>query len=84
MVKNWGMWANGTFRPVTFWDQGGNDIVDLRSDPIVLRGSEFETVHVYIPHETLASYSAEEGTTEQNNFVIQTGARDDIMLSWVK
>jgi AraC-like DNA-binding protein len=84
IVKNWGMWTGGKFQPVTFWDEGGIDIVDLRSDPIVLRDSAFETVHVYIPHETITSYRAEGDSTEGFEFRAQTGTRDDIILSWVK
>ena len=27
LVKGWGMWTGGRFRPATFWDIGGIDIV---------------------------------------------------------
>ena len=84
LVKGWGMWTEGRFRPVSFWDLGGIDIVDLRTDPIALRGSSFETVHVYIPHETLSAHLAESGCGELPVFQADAGKRDELILGWVK
>ena len=84
LVKGWGMWTEGHFRPVTFWDQGGIDIVDLRADPIVLRSSAFETVQVYIPHQSLSAHMEETGCAEVPAFEVQAGTRDELILRWVK
>jgi AraC family transcriptional regulator len=84
LVKGWGMWTEGRFRPTTFWDIGGIDIVDLRADPIVLRQSEFETLQVYIPHETLYAHVSESGCAEMPEFQAQAGVKDELLLRWVR
>jgi len=46
-VKGWGTWLDGRFHRVTEWDTGGIQIFDMESEPVALRTSGFDSVHVY-------------------------------------
>jgi AraC family transcriptional regulator len=84
LVKGWGNWTEGRFRPISFWDLGGIDIFDLRADPIVLRGSAFDTLHVYIPFKTLESYAEESGMGFVPMLHTEPGNKDEVILRWAK
>ena len=84
LVQGWGSWVEGRFRPVTFWDLGGIELFDLRADPVVLRESAFETVHVYVPHRTLQTHAHEAGHSSMPSFTVEPGKKDDVMLRWAR
>jgi AraC-like DNA-binding protein len=84
LVKGWGSWRDGRFRAIDFWDLGGIDIVDLRTDPIALRESAFETIHIYIPHATLQSHAEGAEAPVVPTLRAQPGKSDEIILRWVK
>src|SRR6267143_1510023 len=58
-IKGWGTWLDGRFHPVTEWDAGGIQIFDMESDPVALRSSGFDSVHVYIPRSVINRFSDE-------------------------
>jgi len=84
LVHGWGSWIEGRYRAVNFWDIGGIELFDLRSSPVVLRASGFETVHVYLPNRTLETYAQEMDFAALPTFDIDVGKRDDVMLRWAR
>src|SRR5260370_4752906 len=52
-IKGWGTWLEGRFHRVTGWGAGGGQIFDRESEPVALRASGFDSVHVYIPRFVL-------------------------------
>ena len=84
LVKGWGSWIDGRFRAINFWDLGGIDIVDLQANPIALRESAFETIHIYIPHSTLQSHAESSEAPAVPALRAQPGKSDEIILRWAK
>src|ERR1700733_13889151 len=58
-IKGWGTWLDGRFHRVTEWDAGGIQIFDMEAEPVALRTSGFDSVHVYIPRSVINRFSAE-------------------------
>jgi hypothetical protein len=58
-IKGWGTWLDGRFHRVTEWDAGGIQIFDMESEPVALRTSGFDSVHLYIPRSLLNTFSDE-------------------------
>ena len=58
-IKGWGTWLDGRFHRVTEWDAGGIQIFDMESEPVALRTSGFDSVHVYIPRSVINRFSDE-------------------------
>ena len=56
-IKGWGTWLDGRFHRVTEWDAGGIQIFDMESEPVALRTSGFDSVHVYIPRSVINRFS---------------------------
>jgi AraC family transcriptional regulator len=83
-VKGWGSWADGRFRPVNYYDLGGVDIVDLERDPVALRQSGFDSVHIHIPKTTLSHHTAEVGVTSVEEFQCESGVKDEVILRWAR
>ena len=83
-TAGWGSWIGGTFRPVTSWELGGMEMFDLQADPIALRPSSFESVHIHLPQETIQSYCDECNEAMIPNLKCTPGLRDDTIFRWVK
>jgi AraC family transcriptional regulator len=83
LVTGWGSWMDGHFRPVRFWDLGGLEMYNLQADPIFLRRSGFESVHIHIPHQTIGSYIETCESVTFTDFHCPTGVRDDTIFRWV-
>jgi AraC family transcriptional regulator len=84
LVKNWGTWYGGRFRAVHSWDLGGVEVLDLSSDPVVLRESGFESVHIHIPQTTIDAYTSSSGLPAVTNLDWTPGVRDDVVLHWTR
>ena len=83
-VKGWGTWLDGRFHRVTEWDAGGIQIFDMESEPVALRTSGFDSVHVYIPRFVLDRFSDENGQTRIRDLHCTAGTRDDVILHWAR
>jgi len=83
-VKGWGTWLDGRFHRVTEWHAGGIQIFDMESEPVALRTSGFDSVHVYIPRFVLNRFSDENGQTRIRDLHCIAGTRDDVILHWAR
>jgi AraC family transcriptional regulator len=83
-IKGWGTWLDGRFHRVTEWDAGGIQIFDMESEPVALRTSGFDSVHVYIPRFVLDRFSDENGQTRIRDLHCTAGTRDDVILHWAR
>jgi AraC family transcriptional regulator len=83
-IKGWGTWLDGRFHRVTEWDAGGIQIFDMESEPVALRTSGFDSVHVYIPRFVLDRFSDENGQTRIRDLNCTAGTRDDVILHWAR
>jgi len=83
-IKGWGTWIDGRFHRVTEWVAGGIQIFDMESEPVALRTSGFDSVHVYIPRFVLNRFSDENGHTRIRDLHCTPGTRDDVILHWAR
>ena len=83
-TKGWGTWLDGRFHRVTEWDAGGIQIFDMESEPVALRTSGFDSVHVYIPRFVLNRFSDESEQKRVRNLQCTPGTRDDVILHWAR
>ncbi len=83
-VEGWGSWTGGQFRSVKFWDLGGLEIFNLQADPIVLRPSAFETIHIHLPQQTIDSYFHDSDEPPLTDLHCAPGLGDDTLYRWVK
>ena len=83
-VKGWGSWINGRFHAVSHWDLGGIEIFDMESDPIGLRRSGFDSVHIHVPRSTLNHYTDGRNLPRVNALACNRGERDDLVLHWTQ
>jgi AraC-like DNA-binding protein len=83
-IKGWGTWLDGRFHRVTEWDAGGIQIFDMESEPVALRTSGFDSVHVYIPRFVLNRFSDESEQQRVRNLQCTPGTRDDVLLHWAR
>src|SRR6202044_3483578 len=72
-IKGWGTWVDG-----------GIQIFDMESEPVALRTSGFDSVHVYIPRFVLNRFSDENGHTRIRDLHCPPGTRDDVILHWAR
>lgn len=84
LVTNWGTWYGNRFRAVHSWDLGGVEVLDLSSDPVVLRESGFESVHIHIPQATIDSYTTRSELPAVTGLDWTPGVRDDVVLHWTR
>ncbi len=84
LVRNWGTWYGNRFRPAHFWDLGGVEVLDLSSDPVVLRESGFESVHIHIPQATIDAYTTTSDLPAVTNLDCTPGVRDSVVLHWTR
>jgi len=83
-VNGWGTWVDGRFHAVSHWDLGGIEIFDLQSDPICLRRSGFDSVHIHVPRSTLDTYTDQSGLQRVDTLLCTRGVRDDVILQWTR
>jgi AraC-like DNA-binding protein len=83
-IKGWGTWVDGRFHRVTEWDAGGIQIFDMESEPVALRTSGFDSVHVYIPRFLLNRFSDENEQRQVRNLRSTPGTKDDVILHWAR
>jgi AraC family transcriptional regulator len=83
-IKGWGTWLDGRFHRVTEWDAGGIQIFDMESEPVALRTSGFDSVHIYIPRFVLNRFSDESEQKRIRNLQCTPGTRDDVLLHWAR
>jgi AraC-like DNA-binding protein len=83
-IKGWGTWLDGRFHRVTEWDAGGIQIFDMESEPVALRTSGFDSVHVYIPRFVLNRFSDENEQKRIRNLHCIPGTKDDVILHWAR
>src|SRR5277367_2401612 len=83
-IKGWGTWLDGRFHRVTEWDVGGIQIFDMESEPVALRTSGFDSVHVYIPRSVVNRFSDEHEQKRIRNLQCTPGTRDDVILHWAR
>jgi len=83
-IKGWGTWLDGRFHRVTEWDAGGIQIFDMESEPVALRTSGFDSVHVYIPRSVINRFSDEHEQKRVRNLHCTPGTKDDVMLHWAR
>jgi AraC family transcriptional regulator len=83
-IKGWGTWLDGRFHRVTEWDAGGIQIFDMESEPVALRTSGFDSVHVYIPRFILNRFSDESEQRLVRNLQCTPGTKDAVMLHWAR
>jgi AraC-like DNA-binding protein len=83
-IEGWGTWLDGHFHRVTEWDAGGIQIFDMESEPVALRTSGFDSVHVYIPRFVLNRFSDENEQNRVRNLHCIPGTRDDVILHWAR
>jgi AraC-like DNA-binding protein len=83
-IKGWGTWLEGRFYRVKEWHAGGIQIFDMESDPVALRTSGFDSVHLYIPRSLLNNFSDESEQQRIRTLQCTPGTRDDVMLHWVR
>ena len=74
----------GRFHRVTEWEAGGIQIFDMESEPVALRPSGVDSVHVYIPRFVLDRFSDENGHTRIRDYAMAAGTRDDVILHWAR
>ena len=83
-IKGWGTWLDGRFHRVTEWDAGGIQIFDMESEPVALRTSGFDSVHVYIPRSVINRFSDENEQKRIRNLHCTPGTKDDVILHWAR
>src|SRR6202046_4732258 len=83
-IKGWGTWLDGRFHRVTEWDAGGIQIFDMESDPVALRTSGFDSVHVYITRSVINRFSDENEQKRIRNLHCTPGTKDDVILHWAR
>src|ERR1700722_16981712 len=83
-IKGWGTWLDGRFHRVTEWDAGGIQIFDMESEPVALRNSGFDSVHVYIPRSVINRFSDENEQKRIRNLNCTPGTKDDVILHWAR
>jgi AraC-like DNA-binding protein len=83
-IKGWGTWLDGRFHRVTEWDAGGIQIFDMESEPVALRTSGFDSVHVYIPRFVLNRFSDESEQKRVRTLRCTPGTKDDVILHWAR
>jgi AraC family transcriptional regulator len=83
-VKGWGTWLDGRFHRVTEWDAGGIQIFDMESEPVALRTSGFDSIHVYIPRSVINRFSDEHEQKRVRNLHCTPGTKDDVILHWAR
>src|SRR6202166_2856682 len=83
-IKGWGTWLDGRFHRVTEWDAGGIQIFDMESEPVALRTSGFDSVHVYIPRSVINRFSDENERKRIRNLHCTPGTKDDVILHWAR
>src|SRR5271170_5227592 len=83
-IKGWGTWLDGRFNRVNEWDVGGIQIFDMESEPVALRTSGFDSVHVYIPRFVLNRFTDESEQKRIRNLQCTPGTKDDVMLHWAR
>lgn len=83
-VKGWGSWVDGKFHPINFWDMGGIEIFDMESDPIGLRQSGFESVHIHIPRTTIDHFTSTAELPAIQDLTCDRGVRDEVLLHWTR
>ena len=72
-IKGWGTWLDGRFHRVTEWDASGIQIFDMESEPVALRTSGFDSVHVYIPRSVINRFSDENEQKRVRNLYCTPG-----------
>ena len=80
----WGTWLDGKFFPVREWPLGGVGIYDLRANPINLRRSGFECVHIYLPRHILDAYTDDSDLPRVDTLLCELGTKDDVLLNWIR
>jgi AraC family transcriptional regulator len=83
-VKGWGTWLEGRFHRVTEWDVGGIQIFDMESEPVALRTSGFDSVHIYVPRLVLDRFSDENEQRRVRTLQCAAGTKDDVILHWAR
>ena len=83
-IKGWGTWLDGRFQRVSEWDAGGIQIFDMESEPVALRTSGFDSVHVYIPRFVLNRFSDESEQKRVRNLRCTPGTKDDVIFHWAR
>jgi AraC-like DNA-binding protein len=83
-IKGWGTWLDGRFHRVAEWDAGGIQIFDMESEPVALRTSGFDSVHLYIPRSLLNTFSDESEQQRIHTLQCTPGTRDDVLLHWAR
>lgn len=83
-VKGWGMWMGGRFEPIRQWDLGGVQIYDMEADPVALRPSGFDSVHIYLPRTSLDTFADSSDLRRIRDLQAETGKRDDVILHWTR
>ena len=78
------MWMGGKFEPIRQWELGGVQIYDMEADPVALRPSGFDSVHIYIPRTLLNSFTDDSDLKRVRNLQAETGKRDDVLLHWTR
>jgi AraC family transcriptional regulator len=80
----WGQWIDGRYSQVTTWAHGGTCILDLEMNPILLRSSGFDSMQIHVPRATVDAYSSESEQRAVEALWCHAGARDDVLLHWVR
>src|SRR6266478_6374712 len=57
---------------------------DMESDPVALRSSGFDSVHVYIPRSVINRFSDEHEQKRIRNLHCTPGTKDDVILHWAR
>lgn len=83
-VKGWGMWMGGKYEPIREWDLGGVQIYDMEADPVALRPSGFDSVHIYLPRTLFDSFTDSSDLRRVRDLHAETGKRDDVVLHWTR
>src|SRR5580658_3224291 len=83
-IKGWGTWLDGRFHRVTEWNAGGIQIFDMESEPVALRTSGFDSVHVYIPRSVINRFSDENEQKRIRNLHCTPGTKDEVTLHWAR
>ena len=83
-VKGWGTWLDGRFNRVMDWEAGGIQIFDMESEPVALRTSGFDSVHIYVPRSVLNRFSDESEQKRVRTLLCTPGTRDDVILHWAR
>jgi AraC family transcriptional regulator len=83
-VKGWGTWLDGRFHRVKEWDAGGIQIFDMESEPVALRTTGFDSIHVYVPRSLLNRFSDESEQRRVRTLQCTPGTKDDVILHWAR